>query len=298
MQFSGLHMLEQQGRREREVEPRSLWPKALWFRSFWHMFAVLGRERYKTGLFVLALFALVLLTSRAGLDGINRVQGFIVEQAFSSMTLDQLHFAGLAQTNEENLLQVLAGIKDTPMLGLDLEQIKAEVELLPWVETATVSRQYPDNLFVHIIERTPYALWQENGEVWLIDAGGAKITQSDLGQYFNMPFLVGAGAPEHFAALENILSSVPSLSQKVDALVWVGDRRWDVMFTSGARLRLPEVSANYSPKQAWQRFGQLNRDHQLLSREVAVFDMRLSDRMIVTLTERGETLPSPRGAEI
>ena len=53
----------------------------------------------------------------------------------------------------------LDGASDS-MLLVDLDEVKARLELLPWVEEASVGRVLPDRLVVDIKEREPAAIWQ------------------------------------------------------------------------------------------------------------------------------------------
>lgn len=43
--------------------------------------------------------------------------------------------------------------------SVDLARIRAELEQLPWVESATIRRVWPDNLQVRVVERQPMARW-------------------------------------------------------------------------------------------------------------------------------------------
>jgi cell division protein FtsQ len=261
---------------------------------------VAAAKTIKNAKFIVASFAvlvLILINSAVGSKAYDNINSFFVEAAYSSMKLEQVHFAGHQRTQARELEAVLNISQGTPMLLLDLKEIKTQIENLPWVKTAAVNRQFPDSIFINIVERVPFALWQMDGEVWLIDEAGYKISQDNMDLFANMPFLVGAGAPENYQEIAKILTQDPILSTNIDTLIRVGDRRWDVMFGTGTRLRLPEGSENYSTKVAWLRFLEMDKKHNLLAREVAVYDMRIDDRMIVTLTNRGERVPLATSAK-
>lgn len=284
MEFAGLNMLHTASQGGRG--------------SLVHVGIARLKENAKLIMAGFVLLIVVLLNSAIGTKLVENTKAIFVEAAFSSMKLEQIHYAGLNRTQEVQLDQAMNLSQGTSMLTLNLEEIKTMVEAMPWVKTATVSRQFPDNLFIKIVERTPYAVWQINSELWLIDEDGVKITQDKIGNYSHLPFLVGQGASQSYAEIASAFKETPTLSGKITSLIRVGDRRWDVMFDTGARLRLPENSDKYTINSAWLRFEQMNRDHDLLSREVAVYDMRFSDRMIVTLTERGERAPLAMDEEV
>ena len=93
--------------------------------------------------------------------------------------------------------------------------------------------------------------------------------------------VVGDGAPERTAGLLDILAREPTLASRVIAAVWVGERRWNLRLDNGIDIRLPELET----QDAWRRLAQLERDHQLLSRDIKAIDLRQSDKLIVRMTE-------------
>ncbi|MFQ3596581.1 MAG: FtsQ-type POTRA domain-containing protein, partial [Sphingomonadaceae bacterium] len=55
--------------------------------------------------------------------------------------------------------EVLSGGTDA-MILLDLPDLRARIEALPWVREAHVRRRWPDTLIVTLVEREPIAIWQ------------------------------------------------------------------------------------------------------------------------------------------
>ncbi len=219
---------------------------------------------------------------------IGNAKAYLGEQAMEAgLVLTNIDIAGAQHSTREDVLTALNLPQGTPILSIDIDHARATIEALPWVKSAALTRQLPDRLAVILAERQPFALWQLEGEIWLVDDEAVRITQDDLGSYASLPFIIGPGAPEAYPELREILNQDPLFARRISAAIRVGERRWDITFDTGARLRLPEQSLDYSPALAWQRFSKMERDHQLLSREVAIYDMRLPDRMIVSLTPEG-----------
>ncbi|MBN2752079.1 MAG: cell division protein FtsQ, partial [Rhodospirillaceae bacterium] len=139
-----------------------------------------------------------------------------------------------------------------------------------------------------IAERVPIAISQTGDRSVLIDDSGTEIVSVKT-QSISLPIVTGRGAPENIARLLDNLRAFPELAVRVKAAVRVGDRRWNVKLDSvenGIEIRLPETNAGA----AWGRLADLDRKHRLLSRDVAMIDLRLPDRMVVRLTN-GKTLP-------
>lgn len=176
-------------------------------------------------------------------------------------------------------LQVSRGM---PLAAFDPHAAKIRLESLAWIRSVVVERQLPDTIRVRINERRPLALWQFKGRLALIDADGAVITKQKLSRYRRLPLVVGAGAPEHAAAIIRSLHLHPLLNARIRALVRVSQRRWDINFKNGVVARLPEKEAD----RALATLDRLARRERLLDRDVVAIDLRYKDRLVVRTTAR------------
>jgi cell division protein FtsQ len=176
----------------------------------------------------------------------------------------------------------LAGTTNA-MLTADLPAIRERLLQLPWVADASVGRRLPDTLSISIVERKPVALWQYRGEFRAIDITGQPLTSERLERFRTLPVVVGAGANRRIRELLMLTAAAPALSDKVDAAILVGGRRWDVRFKTGETLSLPDKPA--AATAAFKRFARLEaslgEDRKLLGGRFARFDMRLPGRMTV-----------------
>ena len=92
------------------------------------------------------------------------------------------------------------------------------------MDTAQVARRMPGQISVHITERRPFALWQHDGALFLIDRSGAVITQRGLGQFAELPLVVGGDAAQRAGDVMDMLANQPGLFARVRAAVRVGGR--------------------------------------------------------------------------
>lgn len=58
--------------------------------------------------------------------------------------------------------EVVEQLVSGSFLDLDIELLKQELELNPWVDSVSVAREWPDKLVVKVIEQQPIARWGEN----------------------------------------------------------------------------------------------------------------------------------------
>ncbi len=186
----------------------------------------------------------------------------------------------------EPLLRAALGINPgDPILGYSVDAARARIELIRWVQSATVERRLPDTILVKLTERRPFAVWQHDGKFRLIDRDGQVVTDSDVADFASqLPLVVGLGAPEAAAALLDALATQPAIQARVVAAVRVGERRWNLRLKNGMDVLLPEGAE----RQALARLAELQADHALLNRPLQAIDMRLPDRFVF----RPQTTPA------
>ncbi len=176
---------------------------------------------------------------------------------------------------------------------VDVDGIRAALMQYGWVKDARVSRRLPDQLVIDIVERTPAAVWQNRGELSLIDGEGIVLDQVALDQLPDLPLLIGPEANRRAIELRAMLDTVPTLKPQLASATWIGRRRWDLAFSSGETVALPEGSQGAT--RALQRFAKLDRTNGLLGRGLKRFDLRLEGKMIVRLPRQpGETVTLPQ----
>lgn len=198
---------------------------------------------------------------------------------FVGFGIDDVQIKGDRETSEIAVLQKLE--LSGSLVAFDVEAAQERVAELPWVSDAVVRKFYPGTLAVEITERTPFALWQRNGEVFLIDKTGAEIVPLDESRFTKLPFMVGGGANDTAPAFLADLFTQPDLAMQMRAAVLVAGRRWDLHLEDGVTVKLPEKSA----RQALAQLVRLDSEYQLLARDVTVIDLRLPDRVTVRLPE-------------
>lgn len=203
------------------------------------------------------------------------------------MRLGEVNLEGRVHTPLEALADAVGVERGEPILSLDLDAMRRRVEAIGWVKQATIWRQLPDTLHVEIVEREPFARWQIDGRVYLIDADGKMLAEGDSPEFHNLFLLVGAGASDKAHDLLDMLRSEPVLAARVANAIRVRNRRWDIEFDNGIVARLPEDNA----AAAWARLIELERSHGLLRRDIKVVDLRLDDRLIVQLNPEADEPP-------
>lgn len=195
----------------------------------------------------------------------------------AGLRVEEVLLQGRRHESADRITKVLGIDRGAPLLAIDLAHARERLETLPWIRAASIERQFPDTIRVKILERRPMALWQRENKLVLVDDEGTVITSRNLERFRDLLVVVGKDAPAHASSLMTILAHEPALKQRVNAAVRVGDRRWNIRMDNGVYVRLPEKA----PREAWQRFARLEREHELLKQDLLSIDLRIPDQLIV-----------------
>jgi cell division protein FtsQ len=215
-----------------------------------------------------------------GLPGMARME-FAQLAAKAGFEVDKVEVRGVKRMDELQVYNIALGQVDRSMVSVDLPRLREDLLKLGWVKDARVSRRLPDTLVVDIVERQPVAVWQHDGQLALIDVGGAVLQQVSLSQMPDLPLVVGPRANMQTANLGKLMEAAPALKPILAGATWVGNRRWDLRFQSGETLSLPEGDQQAST--ALVNFARMDGVNHLLGRGILRFDMRDPDRFVLRL---------------
>jgi cell division protein FtsQ len=195
--------------------------------------------------------------------------------------LDQVTIAGIARLTEAEILGA-AGISAKVSLAfLDAAEVRDRLEAVPLIKSASVRKLYPNELVVTLVEREAHALWQRDGEVFVIAQDGTIIDSMQDARFANLPLVVGEDANRRTGDYLALLEAAGSLRARVVAGTLVSRRRWTLKIDNGVDVRLPETGA----AEAVARLAKLDREQRILDKDVIAIDLRMSDRVVVRLTE-------------
>ena len=244
------------------------------------------RRAYAVGALGLAIGALAgggWWAWRAGAVGAAGEAAFArVDQAAVAVgfTVQEVFVTGRSEANAEELRAAIALERGDSMLAFDPDAARARLLELGWVKDATVRRRLPNAVDVALVERKPFALWQLEGRLALVDRDGEVITRRRLDRYASLPLVVGEDAGRFAAQILDALALQPQLYREVEAAVRVGGRRWNVKLKNGVEVNLPEQGA----AEAWARLAEAEARQSVMSKDIVAIDLRLPDRLVVRMT--------------
>lgn len=230
-----------------------------------------------------AVVGLVAAAALAGatVAGVPAMAGVAVSNLLgeAGLKVDEIQIDGLKRMDRMTVLQQALDQDSRAMPLVDLNAVRARLLQYPWVQDARVSRRLPNTLRIFIVERQPAAVWQSHGQLMLVDPAGIPLEPVRPDAMPDLPLLIGEGANGQEAARQALVGVAPALAPLVRAATWVGNRRWDLTFTTGEKLQLPEGEA--AAADALREFAQKNERYGWLGKGNIRFDMRVPGNMVV-----------------
>ena len=166
---------------------------------------------------------------------------------------------------------------DQAMTSIDLDAVRERVEQVGWVKEARIVRLLPNTLIVHVTEHDRLAIWQAGGRNMVIDSHGQVIRGADAGRYPNLPLVVGKGAEQAAAEVLPLIAQRPRLMARLEALVRVDERRWDLRLKDGSLIQLPATDQDA----ALIQLDALDQRERLLELGFARIDLRTPEEVAV-----------------
>lgn len=139
----------------------------------------------------------------------------------SLFAVQRFEISGNGRVRTEEILKALEPWRGSNLVTLDLAPVADRLAREPWIERVTLTKRFPDGLFVRPVERRAAALLREGRQLLWLDPRGLPIAPYDprtdhaeyvlvTGDRRVLPELVGlledlrVRRPEYFSALSEI----------------------------------------------------------------------------------------------
>src|ERR1700716_3721126 len=188
---------------------------------------------------------------------------------------------GRRQLTQDEVLAIGGVNGRSSLLFLDAATVRDKLKANPWIGEATVLKLYPGQLQIDIVERSAFALWQQDGRLSVISDDGAVLEPYVSRRFLSLPLVVGKGAETRARDFLALLARYPQVRAATKAAVFVGERRWNLRLKDGLDIRLPENDVG----NALAALSKFDKEDRLFSRDIVAIDMRLADRLTVQLSK-------------
>ena len=205
------------------------------------------------------------------------VQRLVVEGPFKRVALPEIEAA-------------VVGVAQGGLAGIDLEEVRARVEGIDWVDQAVVQRRWPDTLRVVVVEQVAAARWNDTG---LLNARGELFLRNARYVPPELPLLEGPDGSEGIVA-QLYLDAQGRLLEVGLRLAGVRlDERgaWELALANGVRVRLGRLAVTDRLDRFIRLAGPLAAKH---AAEITYVDMRYTNGFSVGRNGRSALAVAPQ----
>lgn len=181
-----------------------------------------------------------------------------------------------ADQNDKDLSALAAAATIAPntnTYSLNLENINSRISSVPGVKHSAVRRMPNGNISIRVSLHQAVALWTDGEYYYPLSADGTIVNRpSDTRTSGDIVFR--GRVPSDIREITQITQN---LVGDIDYLEWIEDRRWNLHTTGGITVMLPQGDATT----AIGTLINLNKQHQILHKDITTLDMRDSARILV-----------------
>ncbi|HEY8697165.1 MAG TPA: FtsQ-type POTRA domain-containing protein [Rhizomicrobium sp.] len=189
-----------------------------------------------------------------------------------------VHLSGNRHTSPHDILNALGIAPGQSIFTADIQAGREKLSRLPWIADINVTRRYPDALFIDIVEKLPFGLWQSDHGLFVVDRSGAPIVATQRSEFPKLPLFIGE-APEGASDLVEAIGDHRAVAARVEAMQRVSGRRWNLILDDGVLVKLPE--------NGWTKelsiLEALIVEKGILERDVTEIDLRSRDNYFFVL---------------
>ncbi|MGI8810650.1 MAG: cell division protein FtsQ/DivIB [Acidimicrobiales bacterium] len=224
----------------------------------------------------------------------------------SLLDLDRVVVVGAVRTGVDEARLTSGLRRGEPLSGVDPDAAARRVEALPWVQDASVSRRWPEEVRIRISEREPVAVASAaDGRFAAVDGTG-RVLEWSVAPPSGLPVLAGlppagpAGttlAPEGVAALAVAVALPTELRARTVGVAPAegGRGEVDIRLHPGAAGSSEGIVRLGPPEDLDRKFDAIRTVlAQVDIRNLAVLDVRRPDSPVLTRRETPTTVSTPR----
>jgi len=218
------------------------------------------------------LFLLVVL-------GVMAAGGYVVVRWMndaSRLPLSKLVVTGqMHYTTNDDIRQAILSLgAPGTFMSQDVDVIQQQIERLPWIQQASVRKQWPDELKIHLVEYVPIARWND---LHLVDAKGKSfsVPANHLGKE-KMVMLYGPEGSESevLAGWHQMDAMLAAAKFKLKAAAMTARRSWQLVLDDDTRLELGRNEDMKRLKRFIQLWPTLQQQAQAENKRIGYVDLR------------------------
>ncbi len=153
--------------------------------------------------------------------------------------IDQVEISGQRFASDADILDAVDLANVRSFLTFNNAAVRARIERLPWIASATIERRMPNELGILVKERVPFAIWRNGARDVMIDRTGRELSAIVRGSAIELPRVEGHNAAEDATRLLDLVAQFPEVAVRLDHAERVAGRRWRLVLRGDMLIELP-----------------------------------------------------------
>ena len=167
--------------------------------------------------------------------------------------------------------------KKLSIFQVNLPDLQQNIFNNSWVDKVVVHRLLPNTIKIIINEKSPFAIWQCDGNFSVIDKEGEIITKHIPTTCQNLPHIIGKNANINALPFLSLLNQYPAVKSIVQSTNYRNLRRWDIVTTRDQLVKLPEKNL----EKAFKYLNTLANNGSLNDNNITMIDLRDNKRYYI-----------------
>ncbi|MBE6447269.1 MAG: FtsQ-type POTRA domain-containing protein [Alphaproteobacteria bacterium] len=216
--------------------------------------------------------------------GVHRYTNFFKSRVLNCL-IRKVEFDGNDKVPEA-LLYKVSGIKyHSDIFSVSVQDVKSKLENIAWIKSVEVQRKLPDTFYIRVTEREPIAILQSKYKLYLLDNQGKVLEHDGIGDFGNLPIVIGDGSEKNAQHLLFVLNQFPKIRKQLVCATFIGKRRWNIKINRGIIVKLPEKHL----KHAISVLEEISDDNGFFKEEIVEIDLRMLDRVVIKKKNEGQS---------
>jgi hypothetical protein len=152
------------------------------------------------------------LTSKlflAGVIGYLLFSGWNFLISTPHFQIQNISFKGNNILSDEQILEWLGPVKGENLIAIDLVELSHRLSENPWIQSASIRRNFPQELQFNLTERVPYARIKKE-KIYLVDSFGVNLSP-EKPEYKHLPLIIMQGGKENNILEGRVLRSLKTM---------------------------------------------------------------------------------------
>ena len=192
------------------------------------------------------------------------------------LSLKTINIYGVSHNERINIEKELNKLKNTNIFKINEFNVLKKMAKFNYIEGIYVKKILPSSININLSTTSILGKTFLNGEEFYIGKNGKFINSNQIFKKYKTAIVFGKFEVKEFLNLYNILNSQQLKINEIDYYYYFKNRRWDLVFSNGLILKLP----NQNRKNSIKIFKELKDKNKLTNTKI--IDLRISNQIIMT----------------